>query len=355
MTRQHSLSARSASIVALVIVAALTLSCRAAAGAPKWDSRSVAESIAGRPFTPVIVNSNIGRGPTRLALALLQQDQTLVLEGEVTARLFKIDDDPEDHPDTSRLLGSYDMTARTVDTADHGVLHLSPPDRDEGAPRGARVNVALRAPAHEAVTLPAHDGALSTIFTTMVDFHEAGLWGADLQVITGDKTYKNLQLTFAVQEQTAEPSVGDAAPRTMQEISKDGSNLANLDSSSPPHPALHDMTVAEAIATGKPTLVAFVTPAFCQTRFCGPVLNSVVIPVQQRYAGRVNVIHIEPYDLPTARKGTLTKVAAADQWNLRAEPFLAVVDGKGIVTAKFEGIIDLDELRQALDATLAAG
>ena len=100
--------------------------------------------------------------------------------------------------------------------------------------------------------------------------------------------------------------------------------------------------------------MAFVTPAFCQTRFCGPVVKNVVLPLQQQYAGKVHVMHIEPYDLPTARKGQLTAVPAAQEWNLRAEPFIAVVDGQGRVTAKFEGIIDLAEVKTAVDAVLGA-
>ena len=57
------------------------------------------------------------------------------------------------------------------------------------------------------------------------------------------------------------------------------------------------MTVAEAIDTKKPTLIAFATPAFCQTRFCGPVIEEVVAPLAKDYRGRANFVHIEPYRL----------------------------------------------------------
>lgn len=355
MTRHRRFFARHVLLLALAATALPMLACTGGGSTqpPKWDSRSVGESIKRAPFTPVVVNSNIGRGPTRLAIALLKQDQTLVLEGKVTVQLFAIDADPEQHPEQGTLLGTYEMTARTVDTADQGVMRLGPLDRDASV-GGATADVALRRVDAPPAAAPAHEGALSTIFTAMVDFKQAGNVGAQIQVQTGGKTYNGLLVTFPVLEKTYEPSIGDAAPKTVQKIAKDVKDLSELDSSAKPHLELHDITVADAIASGKPSVVAFVTPAFCQTRFCGPVLNDVVVPVQQQYQGRVHVIHIEPYDLAAARKGTLTTVQAARDWNLRIEPFIAVLDGQGRVAAKFEGIIDLAEVKQAVDAVLAA-
>lgn len=341
--------------VVLITVLAAAFSAACAGGGPStpplWDSRSVGQSIEGVPFTPVIVNSNIGRGPTRLAVALFKQGQTLVLADKVTARIFEIDADPDQHPANANLRGSYTFTARTIDVADHGTMRF---DRDGDGRARPMIAVALRDTPGVTPPAPAHDGALSTIFTTMVDFDSAGMWGAEIQVKIGSRTYHRLLVTFAVLEKTAEPSVGDEAPRTKQKIATDVSDLADLDSSKTPNPALHNITVADAIASGKPTLVVFVTPVFCQTRFCGPVLTKVVIPAQQRYQGRAHVIHIEPYDVPTARRGTLIAAPAGVEWNLRAEPFIAILDRGGRLTAKFEGIIDLDEVTQALDAVLAA-
>lgn len=350
--------ARSFPAMAVLALSAVTLLVAAACNGgadsskpPKWDSESVGKSIKSVPFTPVIVNSNVGRGQTRLALALLKQDQTLVLEGEVTAKIFRIAEDPEKSPDEATLVGEYKMTARTIDVADHDGKGARM-DRDE---RGRTlVDVALRDTSTPDAALPAHDGALSTIFTTMVDFKDSARFGAQLQVKTGSKTYRNLLLTFVVLDKTAEPSVGDAAPKTKQKIAKDVSDLSEIDSSTKPNPELHNITVADAIASGKPSVVAFVTPAFCQTRFCGPVLTNTVLPLQKQYTGKINIMHIEPYDLAAARKGQLIAVPAAQEWNLRAEPFIAVLDTQGRVTAKFEGIIDLSEVKAAVDAALGA-
>ncbi len=342
-------------VVSAIIAGMLLAACsggETVVESPEWDARSVAESYAKLPFTPVIVNSNLGRGPTRLTLALLKRDQTLVLEGEVTARIFRLADDTEAHPAQAEFFGSFEMTARTIDTAD-AEGHATRLDRDD---RGhALAEVALRAPlaAPGRAMLPTHDGALSTVFTTMVDFDRAGIWGAQLHVRTGSKTYANLLTTLAVLEKTGEPSVGDEVPRSHQKVATDVTDLTVIDSSATPNPELHDITIADAIASGKPSVVAFVTPAFCQTRFCGPVLQHVVIPTHRDYGDRVHVLHLEPFDLEAARQGTLTPTPTVQEWNLRSEPFIAVVDGQGRLAAKFEGIIDYSEIQQALDAILA--
>lgn len=330
----------------------LAVACTGGDVTPKWDARSVGGSIKDVPFTPVIVNSNVGRGPTRLAFALLKQDQTLILDGDVSVKLFRLSQDPEAHPDQAAAVGDFKLTGRVIDIADHEQGHSMRLDRDEQG--RTLVNVAISDPARPAPVAPAHDGAMSAIYTTMVDFKESGRHGAQLTVKTGNRTYRNLLVTFVVLDRTAEPSVGDAAPRTKQKIAKDVADLSEIDSSARPNPQLHDITVADAIASGRPSVVAFVTPAFCQTRFCGPVVKNVVLPLSQEYAGRVHVMHIEPYDLPTARKGQLVAVDAAQEWNLRAEPFIAVLDSQGRVTAKFEGIIDHAEVKDAVEAALAA-
>ena len=48
--------------------------------------------------------------------------------------------------------------------------------------------------------------------------------------------------------------------------------------------------------------------------------------------------------------GRLTPVMA--EWGLPSEPWTFVVDGEGIVRAKYEGFVGADELRDAIDETL---
>ena len=303
------------------------------------------------------MSEGIGRGPTRLGIALFQRDGTLVLSGSLTARIYRIADDPETNPAEGTLLDLFKFTARTIDTADHEQrtqrLH-GPIDLD--AAGRAIVDIALTDPARElgSPVLPAHDGAMTTIFTTMVDLPTSGRWGAQIDVETGGRTYRGLLVPINVLERTSEPMIGEVPPASKQPLGKDVANLSEIDSSTTPNPALHNMTVADAIASGKPTVVAFVTPAFCQTRFCGPVMKNVVVPALKEFGGRANVLHIEPVNLAVARRGALEASATFKEWNMKTEPFIFVLDRQGRVSAKFIGIIDYAEVKQALDAALAA-
>jgi len=111
--------------------------------------------------------------------------------------------------------------------------------------------------------------------------------------------------------------------------------------------------IAEALDAGKPVVVAFVTPAFCQTRFCGPVMESVIIPVAEQYGDRINVLHVEPFSLASAREGKLEPVATVQEWGLLQEPFVFVVAQDGTIAAKFEGIMEAEEVSAVLDALLS--
>jgi peroxiredoxin len=119
---------------------------------------------------------------------------------------------------------------------------------------------------------------------------------------------------------------------------------------------MHDTTVADAIATGRPVVVAFTTPAFCVTRTCGPIMDTVADPLYERYGGEAAFIHIEPYRLKELREGTdRIFVEAMEEWSLQTEPWLFIIDRQGRIAAKFEGVAALDEVESVLQQVLAEG
>jgi hypothetical protein len=150
------------------------------------------------------------------------------------------------------------------------------------------------------------------------------------------------------------PGIGDAAIPSEQLTLRDvDGDLEAVSTATTPEAAMLDETIAEALATGKPVVIAFVTPAYCQTRFCGPVLETVVTPAWQTYGERVEFVHVEPYDLSRLRQtGTFDPVPAVREWGLETEPFIYVIGADGTVTAAIEGITDLAELVNAIEAVL---
>ncbi len=158
---------------------------------------------------------------------------------------------------------------------------------------------------------------------------------------------------FDVRETGFTPAIGAPAPRSDNLTASDVDDLTQISTREPPGPALYEMTIAEAIDAPRPILVAFSTPAFCQSRICGPVLEGVVQDMPG-YAGRISFIHVEPFELDALRNGDgFQLVPAAVEWNLPSEPWIFIIDAQGLVAAKFEGIVTPDELSDALDAVLA--
>ena len=98
-----------------------------------------------------------------------------------------------------------------------------------------------------------------------------------------------------------------------------------------------------------------VTPLFCQSRFCAPMMDSVVHPLYEEFSDRVQFVHVEPFVLSEARAGRLVPVPLMAEWRLLTEPWIFVADASGAVVAKFEGVATVEELRETLASVLASG
>jgi hypothetical protein len=149
-----------------------------------------------------------------------------------------------------------------------------------------------------------------------------------------------------VKARTDAPSVGDraVASRTPTLRSVHG-NIRKLTTSTRPDRALYRSSIADALATKSPFVVAFATPKFCQSRACGPVVD-VVSAVRRRFEDSgVRFIHVEIYEDNDPAKGTNRWV---DEWKLPTEPFTFVVDRNGMISAKFEGAFSTAELAGAV-------
>jgi hypothetical protein len=116
----------------------------------------------------------------------------------------------------------------------------------------------------------------------------------------------------------------------------------------PPCP-FHEISLDQAMGLRRPIALVFATPALCQSRFCGPVLDNVVA-VHGRYAGRVTFIHSEIYTDLRADEGTPPVRA----FHLEHEPMLYLAGPDNIIRARIDNLIDQSEARDALDRLVAA-
>jgi hypothetical protein len=175
-----------------------------------------------------------------------------------------------------------------------------------------------------------------------------------ITVETDERAYDEFPFTFTVRERSDEPMIGEPAPPSVQPTLATVTSIEEIDSSYPPRPAMHETTIADAVASGRPAVIAFATPAYCTSRICAPVMETVMDPLFAEFGDRATFIHVEPFVLRDLREANARNpVPAAREWRLQTEPWLFVVGADGAVRAKFEGIIGVDEVEQALLAALA--
>ena len=185
-------------------------------------------------------------------------------------------------------------------------------------------------------------------------FNYAGPWGIAVEAELKDGTKGVASVGFEVTAKPSIPAPGQAAPKSDNLTKKDVANIKEIDSGDPPND-MHDVKIKDAIAAGRPLVVVFSTPAFCASRFCGPV-NEEVEALQEIYKDRVDFVHIEiwrNYD-----KKELN--ATAKEWLVRpdgglSEPYVYVVDSKGVIYDRWEGPVARNIMEPSVKAVAGGG
>ena len=258
-----------------------------------------------------VVSNELTVGQSRFVFGLLNKDDEPITDAAVRVRFFNLDE--------SKSTPVMQAEARQV---------------------------------HTGGTVPEYEW----LYDTSVSFPTAGDWGAEFDIERPGQDSEIVRYRFPVHGEPLTFVIGDAVPRTKNLTLDDvGGNLSDRHLTTDPAPdaAMYQMTIAEALGTGKPLVAVFATPGFCVTRTCGPMLD-VVKGVRPEFDDRVNFIHVEIIDLDaTTTNGEVVYNSFYDEWKLPSEPWTFVVDREGRVYAKFEGVLLPDELRDVLNRLLA--
>jgi hypothetical protein len=184
------------------------------------------------------------------------------------------------------------------------------------------------------------------LYVASVDIPEADTYQA---TIDADGLATAGPVGFVAYEDSPLISPGEQAPPSETRTSTDNPDLSIITSDPEPDPAMYEMSVAEAVGNGRPTVIVFATPAFCVSQTCGPLLDQVKA-LRPDYPG-LDFVHVEIYqDLQVTSPEELTVVPATTEWGLPSEPWVFVVDASGVVSASFEGAASDAELVDAIEA-----
>src|SRR5206468_995275 len=110
-----------------------------------------------------------------------------------------------------------------------------------------------------------------------------------------------------------------------------GGDVSKIDTRQPPDD-MHKVNFADALGK-KPIVLVFATPALCQSRVCGPVVD-MVYQVESEHRGEAVFIHEEIYKNNDPSQGFRPQVNA---WHLPTEPWIFGIDRKGKIVARLEG------------------
>ena len=108
---------------------------------------------------------------------------------------------------------------------------------------------------------------------------------------------------------------------------------------------LHDITLADALKTGKPTAFLISTPAYCQIGICGPVLD-LLLEAKPDHPN-VQFLHAEVYKDPAS--GSHDTAPIVDTFGLNYEPALYLASADGTIVERLDNVFDRTEIKLGLD------
>lgn len=180
------------------------------------------------------------------------------------------------------------------------------------------------------------------LYAAQAEFPLVGTWAADLE-IQGGTLDTSVRGCFEVAQDPMTPAIGAPAPKSETATAKPGADLSKISTDDHPVMRFYELSVADAIAQGRPFVVTFATPKYCASQVCGPTLD--IVKAIAKDHPKLTFIHSEIYEGLEPNNPPLPAVV---EWGLPSEPWVFVVDGKGRVSAKFEGTVSEQELKDAL-------
>jgi thiol-disulfide isomerase/thioredoxin len=134
--------------------------------------------------------------------------------------------------------------------------------------------------------------------------------------------------------------LGEAAPRVHTKTLADvGGDISRITTYRQPDERMYQYSVDQALATGKPVLLEFATPAHCTP--CDRQLQ-MIKSLLDKYQGRMIFLHMDQYDNPEAYKA----------FRVPGDPWTFVIDNRGVVRYEQAGSMLYGELERAIQSGL---
>jgi thiol-disulfide isomerase/thioredoxin len=130
-----------------------------------------------------------------------------------------------------------------------------------------------------------------------------------------------------------------APPVHTKTLADVGGDLTRITTYRQPDERMYQFSVDQALATGKPLMLEFATPAHCTP--CDRQLQ-MIKSLMQKYQTQMIFIHMDQYTNPEAYKA----------YHVPGDPWTFVIDGHGVVRFQQAGSMLYNELESAIQTAL---
>jgi hypothetical protein len=237
--------------------------------------------------------------------------------------------------------GVFTTGGEQIDDADVALYFARDEDSPVQGPFPAEVASLETKPAYHAA---ASSDATSVYVVPEVDFNRPGPW-VGIAILKGPNGLEAARVPSPdIGHFPRIPEVGNQAPLIHTPTAADvGGDLTKIDTRVPP-----DQMHAVDFADKHPVVLVFATPALCQSRVCGPVVD-IAQQVADEYKGDADFIHMEVYNDNDPGKGIRPQLRA---FGLESEPWTFLIDADGVVRDRIEGAYGVSELEKAMSKIL---
>jgi hypothetical protein len=239
--------------------------------------------------------------------------------------------------------GVFTVGREQVSDADAALYFAKDGHSPVQGPLPAQVSSLETKPAYRAQTSEAPGEAKTVYVVPRVDFDRKGAW-LGIVMLKGPHGLEASRVPSpTVGQYRGIPRVGQRPPHihtlTAAEV---GGDLAKIDTRVPPD-QMHKVDFAEVVGK-QPVVLVFATPALCESRVCGPVVD-VAQQVADEYEGKADFIHQEVYVENEPSKGIRPQLKA---FGLPTEPWTFLIDKNGVIRDRIEGAYGVAELEEAM-------
>jgi len=188
------------------------------------------------------------------------------------------------------------------------------------------------------------------LYTLQFDFSNQGKHLLVANIPTENGLFEKVEISFYINVQTVAPDVGQLAVKSDTKTYNSVDNPSQITTGSNYDQNLYKYTLAEAVKRKKPVIVVFASPAFCINAVCGPQVETLSF-LADKFASKADFIHVDLYENPEKVQGDLSTAViskAVKEWRLPSNEWTFIIDGNGVITARFQGFATFNELELEL-------